>query len=94
MGKETIIHTSHQPLQYLQSQTKPQQAKHFRWIGFLQQLHLVIRYEKGIYNKTVDMLERPIVNAYVILKHNSIIMHEIYIEQRSQDDDFKDVYAT
>ena len=45
-------------------------------------------------NKTVDMLERPIVNAYVILKHNSIIMHEIYIEQRSQDDDFKDVYAT
>ena len=29
MGKETIIHTDHQPLQYLQSQTKLQQSRHF-----------------------------------------------------------------
>ena len=27
MGKETIIHTDHQPLQYLQSQTKIQQSR-------------------------------------------------------------------
>ena len=42
MGKETIIHIDHQPLQYLQSQTKLQQLRHFRWMGFLQQFHLVI----------------------------------------------------
>ena len=36
MGKETIVHTDHQPLQYLQSQTKLQQSRHFRWMGFLQ----------------------------------------------------------
>lgn len=35
MGKEMIIHTNHQPLQYLQSQTKLQQARHFRWMRFL-----------------------------------------------------------
>ena len=35
MGKEMIIHTDHHPLQYLQSQTKLQQARHFRWMGFL-----------------------------------------------------------
>jgi hypothetical protein len=29
MGKETIIHTNHQPLQYLKSQTKLQQSRHF-----------------------------------------------------------------
>jgi hypothetical protein len=29
MGKETIIHMDHQPLQYLQSQTKLQQSCHF-----------------------------------------------------------------
>jgi len=29
MGKETIIHTNHQPLQYLQSQSKLQQSRHF-----------------------------------------------------------------
>lgn len=93
MGKETIIHTDHQPLQYLQSQTKIQQARHFRWMGFLEQFHLLIRYKKSIYNKVSDMLSRPIVNAYVILKHNSI-MHEIYIVQYAKDDNFKDVYAT
>ena len=43
MGKETIVHTDHQPLQYLQSQSKLQQSRHFRWMGFLQQFHLVIR---------------------------------------------------
>jgi hypothetical protein len=79
LGKETIIHTDHQPLQYLQSQTKLQQERHFRWMGFLKQFHLVIWYKKGIYNKVVYMLSRPIVTASVILKHNSI-MHESYVE--------------
>ena len=32
MGKEMIIHTDHQPLQYLQSQTKFQQSRHLRWM--------------------------------------------------------------
>ena len=54
MGKETIIHTDHQSLQYLQSQTKLQQSRHFRWMGFLQQFHLVIKYTKGIHNKVAD----------------------------------------
>lgn len=30
MGKEIVIHTDHQPLQYLQSQTKLQQSRHYR----------------------------------------------------------------
>ena len=93
MGKEMIIHTDHQPLQYLQSQTKLQQARHFKWMGFLQQFHFVIRYKKGIYNKVADTLSRHIVNASIILKHNSI-MHEIYIEQYAQDEYFKYVYST
>ena len=68
VGKETIIHTDHQPLQYLQSQSKLQQARHLRWMGFLQQFHLVINYKKGIFNKVADVLSRPIVSASVILK--------------------------
>src|ERR1700729_1582255 len=92
MGKETIIHTDHQPLQYLLSQTKLQQSRHYIWMGFLQQFHLVMRYKKGIHNKVVDMLSRPIINAS-ILKHNSML-HESYIEQYAQDIDFKDVYVT
>ena len=87
MGKETIIHTDHQPLQYLQSQTKIQRAHHFRWMGFLQQFHLVIKYKKGTSNKVADMLSRP----PIVLK-NASLSHEIYIEQYAIDDDFKEIY--
>jgi len=93
MGKEIVIHTDHQPLQYLHSQTKLQQSRHYRWMGFLQQFHLIIIYKKGIHNKVANMLSRPIINASTILKHNSML-HESYIEQYAQDMDFKDVYAT
>ena len=35
MDKETIIHIDHQELQYLQSQTKLEQSRNFKWMGFL-----------------------------------------------------------
>jgi hypothetical protein len=91
MGKKTIIHTDHQPLQYLQSQTKLQKSQHFRWMGFLEQYHLLIKYNKGNLNKVVDMLSRPIVNASTISRHNSLA-HESFVEQYDRDDKFKDVY--
>ena len=91
MGKETIIHIDHQPLQYLLSQTKLQQARHFSWMGFLQQFYLVIKYKKGTSNKVVDMLSRPPIIASIVLK-NASLSHEIYIEQYATDDDFKEIY--
>ena len=91
MGKETIIHTDHQPLQYLQSQTKLQQSRNFRWMGFLQQFHLVIKYKKGIHKKVVDMLSRPMINASTILRYNPLA-HESYAKQHAKDDVFKYVY--
>jgi hypothetical protein len=92
LGKETVIHKDHQTLQYLQSQTKLQQARYFRWMGFLQQFHFIIRYKKDIYKKVVDMFSRPIVSASFILQHNST-MNESYVEQYALDVDFKEVYA-
>lgn len=59
MGKEIIIHTDHQPLKYLQTQSKLQQTRHYIWMDFLQQFHLMIKYKKGTQNKVVDMLSRP-----------------------------------
>jgi len=35
LGKEKIIHNDHQPFQYLQSQYKLEQSRHFRWMDFL-----------------------------------------------------------
>jgi hypothetical protein len=56
--------------------------------GFLQQFHLVIKYNKGIHNKVVDMLSRLVINASTILKHNPLA-HESYAEQYAMDGDFK-----
>jgi hypothetical protein len=92
LGKETIIHIDHQPLQYLQSYTKLQQSRHYRWIGFLQQFHLVIKYKKGTSNKVVDILSRPPIVSYIILK-NAFLSHDNYIEQYATDEDFKEVYT-
>ena len=86
MGKETVIHTDHQPLQFLQSQSKLQQSRHFRWMGFLQQFHLLI-------NKVVDMLSRHIVSATTLLNHNSVL-HESYIEKYALYNGFKNVYKS
>ena len=91
LGKETIIHTDHQPLQYLQSQTKLQQSRYHRWMGFLQRFHLVIKYKKGTHNKVADMISRPPIVASIILKNTSLT-HDSYIEKYAYDEDFKDVY--
>jgi hypothetical protein len=91
LGKETIIHTDHHPLQYLQAQTKLQQSRHYRWMGFLQQFHLIIKYKKGTSNKVADMISRPPIAASIILKNTSL-SHDSYVEQYDIDEDFKEVY--
>ena len=93
LGKETVNHTDHQPLQYIHSQSKLQQSPHFRWMGFLQQFHLVMKYKKGIQIKVVDILSRPWVSASIILK-NSSFAHESFIEQYATDEDFMYAYET
>jgi hypothetical protein len=47
MGKETIIHTDHQPLQYLQSQSKLQQSRHFQMDGFSTTISFGYQVQKG-----------------------------------------------
>jgi hypothetical protein len=91
LGKETIIHIDHQPLQYLQTQTKMQQSQHYRWMGFLQQFHLVIKYKKGTTIKVVDMLSSPPIVASIVLK-NASLSHDSYVKQYAVDEDFKDAF--
>ena len=45
--KESVIHMDHQPLKYLQAQSKLQQTKTYKWIGFFKQFHLFTKYKKG-----------------------------------------------
>ena len=79
MGKETIIHNDHQPLQYIQSQTKLHQSMHFMLMGSLQNILLVIKYRKGIHNKVVDMSSRPPTDASIFIQQISFV-HSSYVE--------------
>jgi hypothetical protein len=45
LGKETIIHTDHKPLQFMQTQAKLQNDHHQKWSTYLQQFHLNIKYK-------------------------------------------------
>jgi hypothetical protein len=59
LGKETVIHTDHKPLQFMQTQGKLQNDRHQKWSTYLQQFHLNIKYKTGSTNRVVDFLSRP-----------------------------------
>ena len=63
LGKETVIHTDHKPLQFVQTQGKLQNDRHQKWSAYLQQFHLNIKYKKGSTNHVADCLSRPPVAA-------------------------------
>jgi hypothetical protein len=50
LGKETVIHTDHKPLQFMQTQGKLQNDRHQKWSTYLQQFHLNIKYKTGSTN--------------------------------------------
>jgi len=67
LGKETVIHTDHRPLQFIQTQGKLQNDRHQKWSTYLQQFHLNIKYKKGSTNNVADCLSRPPIMALTIV---------------------------
>jgi hypothetical protein len=59
LGKETVIHTNHKPLQFMKTQGKLQNDLHQKWSTYLQQFHLNIKYKMGSTNRIVDCLSKP-----------------------------------
>ncbi|KAG6788910.1 hypothetical protein POTOM_004988 [Populus tomentosa] len=55
--REFILFTDHDSLKHLNSQSKLN-ARHARWMDYLQQYDFVIRHKSGIENKVVDALSR------------------------------------
>ena len=68
MCKETIMHTYHHPLIFINSQSKIKKQSHLKWASYIQQFHLVIRYKKGTSNKMVDLLSQPPTPVLSILE--------------------------
>eukprot|EP00253_Pinus_taeda_P033996 PITA_33996 len=63
LGKETVIHTDHRPLQLIQTQGKFHNDHHEKWSTNLQQFHLNIKYKKGSTNNVADCLSQPPIMA-------------------------------
>jgi hypothetical protein len=70
MGKETIIHTDHKPLQFIQTQGKLHNDHHQKWSTYLQQFHLNIKYKTSISNRVADFLNRPPMPALTNVLHS------------------------
>jgi hypothetical protein len=70
LGKETIIHTDHKPLQFIQTRGKLQNDCHQKLSTYLQSFHLNIKYKACISNHVVDCLSPPPVNALTIVFHS------------------------
>ncbi|KAJ9542815.1 hypothetical protein OSB04_029321 [Centaurea solstitialis] len=95
LGNETIVHTDHQPLQYLQSQAKLQQARHMKWMTYLQQFNIVIKYKKGVHNRLADMLSRPPISSLCLSVFMQVqpICHDEYVEEYENDSNFQRVVS-
>ena len=92
---DTIIHTNHQPLQYLQAQSKLHNTRQYKWMEFLEKIHLIIKYKKGITNKLSDILSRTPTSKITTLKiliHMEPFSHGAFKEEYVEDEEFKEVF--
>jgi hypothetical protein len=90
LGKETIFHTDHHPLIFINSQTKIQQQRHLKWASYIQHFHLVIRYKKDNSNKMDDLLIRPPTPFLSILEVH-YATYDTWKYQYDNDRDFRDI---
>jgi hypothetical protein len=70
LGKGTIIHTDHKPLQFIQTQGKLQNDLHQKWSTYPQHFHLNIKYKTRISNRVADCLIRPPMVVLTTVLHS------------------------
>ena len=92
LGKEMVILTDHKPLQLHSSQSKLQKTRQLKWINFLQQFQLVIKYWKGKANAATDCLIIPpitLMSTVISMQgYNTTTWPQLY----SLDCDFSVIY--
>jgi hypothetical protein len=92
MGKETIIHTDHKPLQFIQTHGKLQNDRHQKWSTYLQLFHINVKYKTCISNHVVDCLSRPPVAALTTVVHSYGHEASEWPQVYQQDLDFTTTY--
>ena len=94
LGKETIIHTDHQPLQFMQMQGKLQNNCHQKWSTYLQQFHFNIKYKKESTNIIADCLSRPPIVAITTMLNSCRHETSDWLLLYKSDLEFSDTYQT
>jgi hypothetical protein len=92
LGKETIIHTDHKPLQFIQTQGKLQNDRHQKWSTYLQQFPLNIKYQTRSINRVTDCLSRPVVAALTTVLHSCGHEASHWPQLYQRDPDFATTY--
>jgi len=87
-SKEFVIHSDHESLKHLRSQTNLDR-RHAKWVEFLETIPYIIKHKKGNDNVIADALSRH--NAMLSQLDYCIFGLETIKGQYALDDDFKDV---
>ena len=64
-----------------------------KWMGYLQQFHIVIRYKKGRTNKVADFLGRPSVQALLQVLDSTYFGFLEWKTLYAADSDYADIVA-
>ena len=91
LGKETILHTDHHPLIFINSLSNIQEQRHLKWASYIQQFHLVIRYKKGTLNKLADLLNRSPTIVLSILEVRCT-NYDTWKDQYATDSEFQKIW--
>ena len=83
--REFILYTDHDSLKHLNSQSKLN-ARHSRWMNYLQQFDFVIRHKSGTENKVADALSRRPHLLHIFLAHPTNLA--AVTDQYLADEDF------
>jgi hypothetical protein len=92
LGKETVIHIDHKPLQFMQTQGKLQNDRHQKWSTYLQQFHLNIKYKTGSTNCVVDFLSHPPVATLTMVLNSCGHETSGWPQLYERDPDFSATY--
>lgn len=89
IAKEFVLHSDHEALKYIQGQLKLQ-ARHAKWVEYIQSFSFTIKHKSGVMNKGADALSR----RHLLLQtfNPKIIGFELFKGYYQNDSDFGDLF--
>ena len=90
IGKEFVLSTNNQSLEYFRSQKHLRSTMHARWSAFVDKFPFRLVHKFGQHNRVVDALSRRV--ALIKALSVEIVSFDSLKELYAEDDDFKDVW--